>query len=89
MDKGIRCLVTGRVQGVCFRLSTREQADLYGLTGWVRNLQDGRVEVIAFGDEQQLDNLKQWLKSGPAMARVLDVESETVAFQEFEGFGIR
>ncbi len=89
MDKGIRCLVTGRVQGVCFRLSTREQADLYGLTGWVRNLQDGRVEVMAFGDEQQLDNLKQWLKSGPAMARVLDVESETVAFQEFEGFGIR
>jgi acylphosphatase len=89
MDKGIRCLVTGRVQGVCFRLSTREQADLYGLTGWVRNLQDGRVEVIAFGDEQQLDNLKQWLKSGPAMARVLDVESETVAFQEFERFGIR
>lgn len=89
MDKGIRCLVTGRVQGVCFRLSTREQADLYGLTGWVRNLQDGRVEVIAFGDEQQLDNLKQWLKSGPAMAQVLDVESETVAFQVFEGFGIR
>jgi len=89
MDKGIRCLVTGRVQGVCFRLSTREQADLYRLTGWVRNLQDGRVEVMAFGDEQQLDNLKQWLKSGPAMARVLDVESETVAFQEFEGFGIR
>jgi len=89
MDKGIHCLVAGRVQGVCFRMTTREQADLYGLTGWVRNLQDGRVEVMAFGDEQQLDSLKQWLKFGPAMARVLDVESETVAFQKFKGFGIR
>ena len=89
MDKGIHCLVAGRVQGVCFRMATREQADLYGLTGWVRNLQDGRVEVMAFGDEQQLDSLKQWLKFGPAMARVLDVESETVAFQKFKGFGIR
>jgi len=89
MDKGIHCLVTGRVQGVCFRMATREQADLYGLTGWVRNLQDGRVEVMAFGDEQGVDNLKQWLKSGPAMARVLDVESETVTFRKFEGFGIR
>ncbi len=87
--KGLHCLVTGRVQGVCFRLLTKEQADLYGLTGWVRNLQDGRVEVMAFGDEQQLDKLKQWLKSGPSMARVLDVESETVVFQEFEGFAIR
>lgn len=89
MDKGIHCLVTGRVQAVCFRLATREQADLYGLTGWVRNLQDGRVEVMAFGDEQQLDNLKQWLKSGPAMAQVVDVVSENVAFRKFEGFGIR
>ena len=89
MDNGIHCLVTGRVQAVCFRLATREQADLYGLTGWVRNLQDGRVEVMAFGDEQQLDNLKQWLKSGPAMAQVLDVESETVEFQNFECCSIR
>ena len=89
MDNGIHYLVTGRVQAVCFRLATREQADLYGLTGWVRNLQDGRVEVMAFGDEQQLDNLKQWLKSGPAMAQVLDVESETVEFQNFECFSIR
>ena len=88
MDKGIHCFVTGRVQGVFFRQSTQEQANLCGLTGWVRNLHDGRVEVMAFGDEKQLECLKQWLKSGPAMARVLDVESETVAFQKFECFSI-
>ncbi len=89
MEKGIHCFVTGRVQAVWFRQSTREQANVYGLTGWVRNLRDGRVEVMAFGDEEQLDCLKQWLKSGSAMAQVLDVDSETVSFQEFEGFIIR
>ncbi len=81
--------MSGRVQAVWFRQSTQEQADLYGLTGWVRNLHDGRVEVMAFGDEQQLDCLQQWLKTGPAMAQVLDIDSETISFQEFEGFIIR
>ena len=51
--KGLHCLVTGRVQAVCLRLSTREQGDLYGLTGWVRNFQAGWVAVMAFGDERQ------------------------------------
>ena len=89
MVKGLHCYVTGRVQGVCFRLSTREQANSYGLTGWVRNLSDGRVEIMAFGDEQQLDKLNHWLKSGPNMAQVIDVESATVEFQKFEGFNVR
>lgn len=81
--------MSGRVQGVCFRVSTQEQANSCGLTGWVRNMRDGRVEVMAFGDEQQLEELKQWLKSGPSMAQVIDVESVEVEFQKFEGFSIR
>ena len=88
MKKGIHCFVTGRVQGVCFRLATEKQANLYGLTGWVKNLPDGRVEVLAFGDEQQLDKLQHWLKSGPSPAQVTDIENEVVEYQSLEGFDI-
>ncbi len=89
MKKGLHCFVSGRVQGVCFRLSTQSQAELYGLTGWVRNLQDGRVEVMAFGDQQQLDRLQPWLNNGPTMAEVVNLECEDVDFQKIEGFSIR
>jgi len=89
MVKGLHCYVTGRVQGVCFRLSTREQANSYGLTGWVRNLHDGRVEIMAFGDEQQLDKLNYWLKSGPSMAQVTNLAYERIDFQDFEDFSVR
>jgi len=89
MNKGIHCFVTGRVQGVCFRLLTQKQASQYGLTGWVRNLPDGRVEVIAFGNQQQLDNLNCWLESGPGMAQVTNLQCETIDFQDFEDFSIR
>ena len=85
----MHCFVSGRVQGVCFRMETREQAQLFGLTGWVRNLPDGRVEVMASGDEQQLRELKEWLKQGPDLARVLKVESKDVNHQPFDGFTIR
>jgi len=88
MVKGLHCYVTGRVQGVCFRLSTREQANSYGLTGWVRNLHDGRVEIKAFGDEQQLDKLSHWLKSGPNMAQVTNLEIKAIEYEEFGDFEI-
>lgn len=89
LHKGLHCFVSGRVQGVFFRQSTQAQANLCELTGWARNLQDGRVEIVAFGNRQQLDNFKYWLNTGPAMAQVVDVESEEVEFQEFKGFSIR
>ena len=89
MDKGFHCYVTGRVQGVCFRVSTQAQANLYRLTGWVRNTSDGRVELMAFGDEQQLDKLNHWLKSGPNMAQVTNLACERIDFQDFEDFSVR
>jgi len=89
MDKGIHCFVTGRVQGVCFRMYTQRQAEYCSLTGWVRNLADGRVEVMAFGNEQQLDELNHWLKSGPSMAQVTRLECEAIDFQDFEDFSAR
>lgn len=62
--------LTGRVQGVCFRWACRDEAIRLGLTGWVRNLADGRVEVTAEGPEARLDALRAWLSKGPPSARV-------------------
>ena len=89
MKKAIHCLVSGRVQGVCFRMATREQAMLFGITGWVRNLPDGRVEVMACGEETQLKQLQEWLKRGPEHARVLNLEIKEVEPKDFKDFSIR
>ena len=82
-----RFLVSGRVQGVWFRASTRAQAISLGLTGQAINLSDGRVEVIACGDDKALDELAAWLWQGPDLAEVTDVVSETIAQRAFDGFG--
>jgi len=62
--------VSGRVQGVFYRASTREQALPLGLTGYARNLPDGDVEVLACGEPGAIDALEQWLRKGPPAARV-------------------
>ena len=79
MAEARRFFVSGRVQGVFFRQSTREQAQRLGITGHAHNLPDGRVEVVAFGPPQALDSLARWLTRGPPAARVdnLDVEPAT------------
>jgi len=69
-----RFLVSGRVQGVCFRASTREQGLRLRLSGHARNLDDGRVEVLAIGAEHAIEALAQWLEDGPPAARVTGVE---------------
>ncbi len=68
-----RWLISGRVQGVFFRESTRRQAEPLGLTGYAINLDDGRVEVLAEGDAASLDRLAAWLEKGPPAARVDDL----------------
>ena len=73
-----RFLVEGRVQGVCFRAGTREQALALGLAGYARNLADGRVEVLAAGDAHAIEALAQWLEDGPPQARVDAVRREDV-----------
>lgn len=81
--------VSGLVQGVFFRQSTRERARLLGITGWVRNLPDGRVEGQATGEEALLQTLREWLGHGPAAATVLKLEWEETELQHFDGFRIR
>ena len=67
-------IVSGRVQGVFFRASTQRQARALGLTGWVRNRYDGRVEVLAYGDEQQLSIFAKWLEIGPERSKVTNIK---------------
>ncbi len=74
MSAAARFLISGRVQGVFFRAATREQALLLGLSGHARNLEDGRVEVVAMGGAQAVEALAQWLEDGPPAARVESVE---------------
>ena len=85
-----RFLISGRVQGVFYRASTREQAHKLKLTGHARNLPDGRVEVLACGDLMAIGNLEQWLWQGPMGAEVLDVEKQLVesVAESINGFGI-
>lgn len=86
----MRYLVSGRVQGVCFRASTRDQAVREGIEGWVRNLADGRVEVLADSvDAEALQRFERWLQHGPAHARVDAVGREFSDELAAGGFVIR
>lgn len=80
------CLVAGRVQGVFFRAATREQAQRLGLTGYARNLLDGRVEVLACGKPDLVGQLRAWLRTGPPTAEVTGVACEPEVFQYLSGF---
>jgi len=82
-------LISGRVQGVYYRESTRQEAERLGVTGWVRNLADGRVECHLEGSAEALARLEAWLWQGPAAARVTRVELEAVASAGFTDFQVR
>ena len=69
-----RCFVEGRVQGVFFRASTAQVADRLGVTGYARNLADGRVEILACGSVAAVDELCRWLRHGPPSARVDELD---------------
>lgn len=82
-------VVSGRVQGVFFRAATEDTARRLGLTGWVRNLPDGSVELVACGDESKLKELERWLWQGPPRARVEQVKSLEAEPQTFSDFSVR
>jgi len=88
--EGVHLVVEGRVQGVFFRASTQSTAVSLGLTGWVRNVSDGTVEVHAVGDRDALDRFIRWCWQGPPGARVTGVRvSEVPVIKAFSGFHIR
>lgn len=73
-SKRIHAIVHGRVQGVFFRDYTRNQAEMLGLGGWVRNLPDRTVEAVVEGDAEKVAAMTAWLRSGSPMATVASVE---------------
>ncbi|WP_339514342.1 acylphosphatase [Pseudomonas sp. RL_15y_Pfl2_60] len=81
--------ISGRVQGVGFRQATAEQAEQLGIDGWVRNLPDGRVEVMCEAEGQALEAMRKWLEHGPKKARVEAVELTEQGVQGIAGFIIR
>lgn len=88
MKKRVHLVVSGRVQGVCYRMEAADCAMALGLTGWVRNLPDRSVEALAEGEEEALNDFVSWCRQGPAMAMVRGVDvawsDATGEFREFE-----
>lgn len=89
--KKIRAIVSGKVQGVGFRIYTRAQARQLGISGYVRNLRNGDVEIIAAGEAEKVDTLVEWAKSGAPSAVVNNLELEVMdyidgEFRDFEIF---
>jgi len=72
--KCVHIFVTGRVQGVFFRQATRVVAIKNGVTGWVKNLDDGRVEILIEGDHKCVESVVEWCNFGPANSRVDNIE---------------
>jgi len=83
-----RFIVAGKVQGVFYRDSTRQQAQSLDLSGFVKNLADGRVEVEACGEQDQLDDLQQWLWKGSIMSHVIDVQIQKIPTVNYSLFSI-
>lgn len=90
LKQRLHAWIEGSVQGVGFRFFVIQRASQLGLTGWVRNLWDGRVEVVAEGSQASLQNLLNLLKEGPPSAIVSQVASEWLpATNEFTDFNVR
>jgi acylphosphatase len=90
MNKRISALVQGRVQGVGFRYFTRDRARVYGITGWVRNRQDGAVEFEAQGGSRDIDAFVAEIRKGPGLSHIEDMTiNELPVEKSGEGFEIR
>lgn len=82
--------VSGKVQGVWFRDSTQKEAQTLGITGWIRNVPSGEVELVACAEEQVLNTFcRQWLWEGPPAAEVEEVSERPIEYEAHEGFTIR
>ena len=92
MDSKVRAhvFVKGRVQGVLFRYTTKEEANLRAVNGWARNMEDGRVEAVFEGAKEKVDEMVEFCHYGPPAAKVSSVNVTWTEYTgEFKGFNIR
>jgi acylphosphatase len=88
--KRIHLMIRGRVQGVFFRASAQREAKKLGLTGWVKNRNDGAVEIIAEGEEDQVKDFLAWSQKGPSTARVEHLDTRWRSYTgDFASFEIK
>jgi len=87
----VNVVISGRVQGVFFRANTKQKAEQLGLTGWVRNRYDGKVEALFEGEEKVVQEMINWCHKGSPSARVdnVEVRKQNIISYEFKDFSIR
>lgn len=71
--KTVRCIISGSVQGIGYRIWAKREASRLGLTGWVKNRDDGSVEAVVSGEDQDVDAFIKWARQGPPLAHVIDI----------------
>ena len=90
MKSRVHVVISGRVQGVWFRASTRDKAQQLGLTGWVKNTSEGNVEAVFEGEEKLINEMLDWCHHGPPMAEVENVEiKKRRPSNDSDGFSIK
>ena len=90
MTSRVHVVISGRVQGVWFRATTKQKAEQLGLTGWVRNTYDGNVEAVFEGEENGVQEMLDWCRHGPPLSKVENVEVKNESpTNGFDSFSIR
>ena len=85
----VHVIISGRVQGVFFRMETKKVADSFIVSGWVKNNRDGTVEAVFEGEKDAVDSVVKWCKKGPPLSKVSSVEVVEKDYKsEFRGFDI-
>jgi acylphosphatase len=90
MKKNVHVFISGRVQGVWFRASTKQKAEELGLTGWVRNIKDGCVEAEFEGEDEKIKKMLEWCHHGPPLSKVQNVMTNNQKIKDsYKDFSIR
>ena len=90
VKKAVHAIISGRVQGVFFRMEIRQAAERIGVFGWVRNRSDGSVEAVFEGESEKVDQAVDWCKKGPSMASVLNIKTDEIEYAgDYTNFSIR
>lgn len=88
MLKTVSIIITGKVQGVFYRQSTKELATVLGVRGEVKNMPDDSVHIVATGTDEQIERLITWCKQGPPKAKVTNVATEELPLKTFDKFSV-